>query len=55
MRHIYLSYNGSQLMNSDIYGALYTLRIQNSYTQTQCEDVARDVKVFLLTPVTINK
>jgi len=45
--------NGSQLKNPDISGALYTLRIQYSYTQTQCEDGARDVRVLQLTPVTI--
>ena len=38
--------NGSQLKNPDISGALYTLRIQYSYTQTQCEDGARDVRVL---------
>ena len=38
--------NGSQLKNSDISGALYTLRIQYLYTQTQCEDGARDVRVL---------
>ena len=44
--------NGSQLKNPDFSGALSTLRIQYSYTQTQCEDGARDVRVLLLTPVT---
>ena len=44
--------NGSQLKNPDISGALYTLRIQYSYTQTQCENGARDVRVLLLTPIT---
>ena len=39
-------YNGSQLKNRDISGALYTLRIQYCYTQTQCEDGARDVRVL---------
>ena len=29
--------DGSQLKNPDISGALNTLRIQYSYTQTQCE------------------
>ena len=43
--------NGSQLKNPDISGVLYTLRIQYSYTQTQCEDGARDVRVLKLTPV----
>ena len=38
------AYNGGQLKNPDISGALYTLRIQYSYTQTQCEDGARDVR-----------
>ena len=37
--------NGSQLKNPDISGALYTLGIQYSYTQIQCEDGARDVRV----------
>jgi len=46
--------NESQLKNPDISSALYTLRIQYSYTQTQCEDGARDVRVFLLTPVRMN-
>ena len=44
-------HNGSQLKNPEISGALYTLRIQYSYTQTQCEDGARDVKLLQLTPV----
>jgi len=39
-------HNGSQLKNPDISGALYTLRIQYSYTQTKCEDGARDVRVL---------
>ena len=38
--------NGSQLKNPDISGALSTLRIQYSYTQIQCEDGARDVRVL---------
>ena len=38
--------NGSQLKNPDISGAFYTFRIQYSYTQTQCEDGARDVRVL---------
>ena len=38
--------NGSQLKNPDISGAPYTLRIQYSYTQTQCEDGARDARVL---------
>ena len=40
------AYNGSQLENLDISGALLTLRIQYSYTQTQYEDGARDVRVL---------
>ena len=44
--------NGSQFKNPYISGALYILRIQYSYTQTQCEDGARDVRVLKLTPVT---
>ena len=47
-----LKINGSQLKNPDISGALHTLRIQYLYTQTQCEDGARDVRVLKLTPVT---
>ena len=38
--------NGSQLKNPGISGALYILRIQYSYTQTQCEDGARDVRIL---------
>ena len=38
--------NGSQLKNPDISGALYKLRIQYSYTQTQCGGGARDVRVL---------
>ena len=43
--------NGSQLKNPDICGALFTLRIQYSYTQTQFEDGARDDSALQLTPV----
>ena len=32
-------------MNPGVFDALYTLRIQYQYAQTQCEDVARDVRV----------
>ena len=39
--------------NPDISGALYTLRIQYWYTQTQFEDGARDVRVLQLTPVNL--
>ena len=46
--------NGSQLKNPDISGAIYTLRIQYSYTQTQCDDGARDVRVLELTPVMLH-
>ena len=42
--------NGGQLKNPDISGT-YALRIQHPYTQTQCEDGARDVRVLQLTPV----
>ena len=42
----YMSHNGSQLKNPGISGALYTLRIQYSYTQTQWEGGARDVRVL---------
>ena len=38
--------NRSQLKNPDISGTIYTLRIQYSFTQTQCEDGARDVRVL---------
>ena len=47
--------NGSQLKKPDISGALFTLRIQYSYTQTQCEDGARAVRVLQQTPVTYFK
>ena len=40
--NFFLKLNGSQLKNPDIY----------SYTQTQCEDGARDVRVLKLTLVT---
>ena len=43
--------NRGQLKNHDIFGALYTSRIQYNYTQAQCEDGARDIRVILLTPV----
>ena len=39
-------YNGSVLKNPEICGALYTLRIQYSYIQIQCEDGARDFRVL---------
>ena len=45
-RYLHIPSNGSKLRNPDISGALYTLRIQCSYTQTQCEDGARDVRVL---------
>ena len=45
--------NRGQLKNPDISGALYTLRIQYWYTQTQFEDGARDVRVLQLTPVNL--
>ena len=48
-------YNGSQLKNPDISGALFTLRNQYSYTQTQCEDAARDVRVLQSTPVSVSR
>ena len=44
--------NGSQFKNPDISGALYTFRIQFEYTQSQCEDGARDLRVLLRIPVT---
>ena len=40
------SYNRGPLKNLDISGDFYTLRIQYEYTQTQCEDGARDVRVL---------
>ena len=40
------SCNGSQLKNPDISGALLTLKIKYWYTQTQCEDGARDVRAL---------
>ena len=46
LNHYFRNYKGSQLKNPDISGALYILRIQYSYTQTQCEDGARDVRVL---------
>jgi len=42
----FVHFNGCQLKNHDISGAFYTLRIQYSYTQTQFEDGARDVRVL---------
>ena len=45
MNSIYNPINGSQSMNPDIFGALYTLKIQYLYTQTRYEDGARDVWV----------
>ena len=30
-------------MKTDITGALFTLRIQYEYTQTQCQEGAKDV------------
>ena len=46
-------FNESQLMNPDIFGALYTFRIHYKCTQTQFEDGARDVRVHQLTPIII--
>ena len=51
--YYYLAYNGSQLKNPDISGALYKLKIQYSYTRTQCEDGDRDIRVLKLTSVNI--
>ena len=48
-----VSPNGSQFKNPDISGAPYTFRIKYWYTQTQCENGARDVRVLLLTPVSL--
>ena len=45
-REMSISNNGSQLKDPDISGALCTSRIQYSYTQTQCEDGARDIRVL---------
>ena len=33
--------------NADISGALFTLRIQYEYTQTQCKEGARYVNIVL--------
>ena len=38
--------NRGHLKNPDTSGALYTLKIQYKYTQTLCEDGARDVRVL---------
>ena len=38
-----------------MFGAIYTLIIQYKYTQTQCEDGARDVRVLWLTPVSLQR
>ena len=38
--------NRGQSKNLDIFGALDTLKIQYKYTQTLCEDGARDVRVL---------
>ena len=46
MKIQFFKINGSQLKNPDIFGALKTLKIQYKYTQTQCEDGARDVRVL---------
>ena len=42
----YATHNMSQLKNPDTFGAPYTFRIQYWYTQTQCEDGARDFRVL---------
>ena len=47
-KNYYVTNNGGQIKNRDISGALYTLRIQYLCTQTECEDGARDVRVFLI-------
>ena len=47
-------YKRGQFKNHDISGALFILRIQYKYTQTQCGDGARDVMVLQLTPVRIS-
>ena len=49
--HLQLPNNRGQLKNSDISSALYTLRIHYQYTQTQCEDGTRDVRVLELIAV----
>ena len=43
------SYRG-QLKNPAISGALFTLRLRYKYTQTQCEEGARDFRILQLTP-----
>ena len=40
------------LMNIDITGALFLLRIQYEYTQTQYDEGASDVNVHRRTPIT---
>ena len=47
-RYTNTTLNRGQLKDPDISGALDTLRIQYYYSQTQCEDGARDVRVFLI-------
>ena len=48
--------NGGQLKNPGISGALYTFRIQYSYTQTECEDGARDeIKLFNVFTLIVSK
>jgi len=39
-------YNRGKLKNPYIFGALFTLKIPFKYTQTQCEDGARAVRVL---------
>ena len=46
LRWVFQNSNRDQLKNPDIFGALYTSRIQYKYTQTQCADGARDVRVL---------
>ena len=42
---IHTRYNLSTPNNVDVFGALYTLRIQYKYTQTQCEQSAKWVDI----------
>ena len=49
----WLEFNGSQLKNPDISGAIFTLSLSIRILNSQCVKGARDVKVFQLTPVII--
>ena len=49
------SYNGSQLKNPDISGALFTLSLSILILNSQCVEGARDVKVLKLTSVSCHQ